>query len=217
MRVSRAALGGALLVLVVINVALLYQGQRYRTETARLKAGMTSVERARAEAIIEADSNRSALLVQVARRQSSGDDAVHLAVSSESSFVALDRGTVRLRRMSARFGPERRVGVPPDTVWVASPRGLRTVERQLGAKDRFELPAWVWGDRRLPVPSERAGTGWLGAHALVLSGGAVIYSLPAEGPLADSSYVMPGAVRVAPADLAAIRDNLTGGVRVYFY
>ena len=64
---------------------------------------------------------------------------------------------------------------------------------------------------------ERGGNGWLGPHAIVLSGGAVIYSLPIDGPLADSTYVMPGAVRVAPADLAAIRDNLTAGVRVYFF
>jgi phage tail protein X len=31
----------------------------------------------------------------------------------------------------------------------------------------------------------------------------------AAGPLADSSYVLPGAIRVAAADLTAIRDNVT--------
>ncbi len=49
------------------------------------------------------------------------------------------------------------------------------------------------------------------------SGGTLIYALPKTGPLADSTYVMPGSIRVPAADLAAIRENLSSGMRVYFY
>ena len=211
-----------ILALVLVGLAtldglLLYKRGRYREETARLRAGMTNFDRDRADAIVAAEADETGLMLQLARRQSFGDEALHLAVSSESSFVALDRGSVRLRVMPARFGPERRVGAPPDTFWVAVPRGMRRVERHLAAADRFDLPAWLWFDRGLPLPAERFGDGWLGADAIVTSGGTLLYALPPAGPLADSSYVMPGAVRLDPLDLKAIRDNITLGLRVYFF
>ena len=211
-----------MLALIVLGLAaldglLLYKRSRYREETERLRAGMSSFERDRADAIVAGEADRTGLMLQLARRQSLGDEALHLAVSSESSFVALDRGGIRLRTMPAVFGPERRVGIPPDTLWVAAPRGMRTVERRLTASDRFDLPSWLWVDRQLPAPAERWEEGWIGIDALVTSGGTLIYSVPAVGPLADSSYVMPGTIRLNAADLKAIRDNVTPGMRVYFF
>ena len=203
--------------LLMLDALLLYKRASYRDEAARLRAGMSDLERQRTDAIIDAEADRSDLMLQLMRRQSIGDGALHLAVSSESSFVTLDRDGVRLRTMRAEFGPERRVGVPPDTLWVAVPRGLRRVERILSSADEFELPRWVWLDRGLAAPDSRRAAGLLGPQALVLSGGTVLYSLPASGPLADSSYVMPGAVRLSATDLAAIRENLSAGMRVYVF
>jgi hypothetical protein len=51
----------------------------------------------------------------------------------------------------------------------------------------------------------------------VTTGGTLLYAVPGSGPLADSSYVMPGSVRLDAGDLRAIRENLTPGTRVYFY
>lgn len=206
-----------LLGLAALDGLLLYKRSRYREETERLRAGMSSFERSRSDAILAAEADQTGLMLQLARRQSFGDEALHLAVSSDSSFVALDRGGVRLRTMPARFGPERRVGVPPDTLWVAVPRGMRTIERRLTPADRFELPAWLWSDRQQVAPTERWEQGWTGVDALVTSGGTLIYAVPATGPLADSSYVMPGSIRLDAADLKAIRDNVTPGMRVYFF
>lgn len=217
-RVSRTVSLAIILVgFIALDGLLVYKRQRYREETDRLRAGMTTLERQRADAIVEAEADRSDLILQLARRQSTGDDALHLAVSSESSFVALDRGAVRLRTMPARFGPARRVGVPPDTLRVAAPQGMRRVDRRLEQTDRFELPAWVWVDRGLPVPADRAGEGLVGPDAIVTSGGTLLYAAPTTGPLADSAYVMPGAVRLSAADLAAIRQNIASGMRVYFW
>jgi hypothetical protein len=52
---------------------------------------------------------------------------------------------------------------------------------------------------------------------VLLSGGSVLYATPASGPLADSSYVLPGAIRLGAEDLRAIAPNLSPGVAVYFY
>ena len=79
------------------------------------------------------------------------------------------------------------------------------------------MPAWVYSDRGLPVPADRAVAGVLGRDALVLSGGMVIYAIPDSGMLADSSYLLPGAVRLSRADLRAIAPNIAPGVTVYFY
>ena len=59
--------------------------------------------------------------------------------------------------------------------------------------------------------------GALGAGAIVLSGGAVIYARPSDGPLSDSTYVLPGAIRARTQDLRAIAPNLTPGMAVYLY
>jgi hypothetical protein len=219
MRVRRRTL---LLVLLLLAIGLfdgflLLRRSRYREESVRLRAGMSTLERARADAIVAAQADRAELMLELMRRQAVGDDGLHLAISTDSSYLALDRGSARLRQFSVEIGPARRVGVAPDTVHVAIPRGVRAVQRLLAASDRYELPAWVWVDRGLPVPAVRADTGWVGRGAIVTTGGTLIYSLPTAGPLADSSYVLPGSLRVPAGDLAAIRENLVSGMRVYFF
>ncbi len=217
-RVSRTVtLAAVVLGLLLVDGTLVYKRHQYGAETARLREGMSTVERVRADAILADDATRSRLMMQLLQRQAEGDDALHLAVSVDSSFVALDRGSVRLRVMPATLGPERRVGVPPDTIWVAVPRGMRTVDRVTTAKDSVELPRWIWLDRGLGVPETRVGEGWLGPYSVVVAGGTMLYSMPEAGPLSDSSYVMPGAIRLSASDLAAVRENITPGMRVYFY
>lgn len=210
-------LAASLVLLVVADGLLVWRRARYREEIDRLRAGMTAIERQRADAIVAADNDKAAVMLELMRRQSQGDDAIHLAVNTDSGFVALERGSARLRVMPAEVGPERRVGTPPDTEHVVVPRGMRSIERLLGDSDRFALPAWVWADRGQPAPAERAGTGWTGPAAIVTTGGTLLYARPSTGPLADSAYVMPGAIRLAARDLRAIRENLMRGTRVYFF
>ena len=99
---------------------------------------------------------------------------------------------------------------------IAAPRGKRTVEAVLGETDAWDVPAWVYTDRGLPTGETRL-VGALGPAAIRLDGGTVIYSLPTVGPLNDSSYVLPGAIRVRANDLKAVAPNLRPGVAVYFY
>jgi hypothetical protein len=119
--------------------------------------------------------------------------------------------------MRVQVGPEKWVGVRPDTVLMAAPRGTRTVEKILDAGAPWEVPRWVYADRGLAEPGERTLKGALGPVALVLNGGTVIYSMPSVGPLNDSSYVLPGSVRARAADLQAVAPNVEPGMSVYFY
>lgn len=219
MRVQWRFLAPAVLAVFLLTAdgLLLVRRSRYQAETARLRSGMTDLERKRADALVAAQADRNMLMLELLKRQAEGDAAIHLAVNTDSAYMALDRGSARLRLMPIAMGPERRVGVPPDTLHIAIPRGTRIIERLIGPTDTWELPHWLWADRGLPDSSGYSGHGWTGPQAIVTTGGVLIYSLPSTGPLADSSYVLPGAIRVSAADLKAIRENLSPGIRVYFF
>jgi hypothetical protein len=206
----------AVAVFLALDVLLLLRHQRYQRETAQLRASMSEVERKRTDAILAQNENRLKVMVELFKRQAKVDPALHLSVSLDSSVMYLEREGALLREMPITVGPEKRVGTPPDTVHIAAPRGKRTVERLLGAKDAWDVPAWVYADRGL-APGESRLVGALGPAAIQLDGGTVIYSLPSVGPLNDSAYVLPGAIRVRAADLQAIAANLRPGVAVYFY
>jgi hypothetical protein len=223
-REFRLAYPGIISVLLVVLVSmiaidgwLLYQRIRYEREIARLRAGMTDQERRKADMVVAAEQNRMRVALELMRRQANIDKDLHLSVAVDSGVMYLEREGALLREMPIDVGAEKRVGVAPDTLKIVAPRGARTVERVLGAKDRWEVPRWVYVDRGLPVPEERMVAGALGAGAIILSGGAVIYGHPASGPLSDSSYVLPGAIRARTQDLRAIAPNLTPGMSVYLY
>ncbi len=203
--------------MIAIDGWLVYQRVRYAREITRLRASMTDQERRKADMVIAAEQNRTRVALELMRRQANIDKDLHLSVAVDSGVMYLERDGALLREMPVDVGSEKRVGTAPDTLKIAAPRGARTVERVLGAKDRWEIPKWVYLDRGLPVPDDRMVAGALGPGAIVLSGGAVIYTHPTDGPLRDSSYVLPGAIRARVQDLRAIAPNLTPGMSVYLY
>lgn len=220
MRAYRVAIGTLLVVLaalVAVNIWLHRQRERYRAEDARLRASMTALERERADAIVASDEGKLQLALELLRRQARLEHALHLSVSLDSSTMTMERDGVPLRQMVIDVGPDQRVGLPPDTVRLAAPRGIRTVERVLGDTAVWDVPEWVYVERGLAVPAARSVPGALGPAAILLDGGTIIYSQPATGPLADSTYVLPGAIRARPDDLRAIAPNILPGMRVYFY
>lgn len=207
----------ALVSMVAIDGWLVYQRVRYARETARLRASMTDQERRKADMVIAAEQNRTRVALELMRRQANIDKDLHLSVAVDSGVMYLERDGALLREMPVDVGSEKRVGAAPDTLKIVAPRGARTVERVLGAKDRWEIPRWVYLDRGLRIPEDRMVAGALGPGAIVLSGGAVIYTHPTDGPLRDSTYVLPGAIRARVQDLRAIAPNLTPGMSVYLY
>jgi hypothetical protein len=223
-REFRLAYPGIISVLLVLLMSMLaidgwliYQRVRYSRETARLRTGMTDQERRKADMVVAAEQNRMRVTLELMRRQANLDKDLHLSVAVDSGVMYLEREGALLREVPVDVGPEKSVAAAADTLKIVAPRGSRTVERVLTAKDKWEVPKWVYVDRGMPVPEDRAIAGALGAGAIVLSGGAVIYGHPADGPLSDSSYVLPGAIRARTQDLRAIAPNLSPGMTVYLY
>lgn len=215
----RALWIGVAVILVALGVAdafVVARRARYRDETARLRSSMTVLERERADHIVSQEQNKLRLAIALLRRQAKLEPGLHLAVSVDSAAMYLERDGALLREMPVIIGPERRVGVAPDTVRLAAPLGVRRIARVLSDSDEVVLPEWVFRDRGL-APSSEPLAGALGSAALILDGGTVVYSLPTTGPLADSTYVLPGAVRARAEDLRAVAPNLTPGMRIYFY
>jgi hypothetical protein len=213
--VTAMALG--LVALVVLDAWVLYKRVSYRRETARLRRSMSEVEKKRADTLVAAAEGRMALQVELVRRRALGDPSLNLAVAVDEGKMYLQREGARLREMRVRIGPEVTVGDAPDAIRLVAPRGQRTVLRAVGPSYRWEVPAWVYAQRGQPAPAGRAIEGALGPAAILLDGGAVIYSTPLAGPLADDAYVMPGSVRAEAADLDALLENVVAGMPVFFY
>lgn len=210
-------IGFAIVALLTADWMILVRRRGYEHEIARLDAGMTSFERRKSAAILDSDHERRSLMMQLIRRQAAGDPEVHVAISVDSGTMYLERRGALLRASAVDVGPGGRVGVPPDTVHLAVPRGTRTVRQVLTDSTEWQVPRWVYRARGLPVPRNRDVRGALGPVAVLLDGGTIIYSRPSSGPLDDSSYVLPGSVRARAVDLGAIAPDLTPGTTVYFY
>ena len=210
-------MGVALLVMVGADMWLVYKRVHYEQEITRLRGGMTAFERQKADMLLQADERRFDVMLELIRRQSVGDQALHLSVAVDSGVMYLQREGARLREMPVQVGPEKTIGSAPDTVRMVTPRGVRTVERVLKDGEGWDVPEWVYTDRGLPTSADRAVKGALGPVAIVLNGGTVIYSPPTAGPLNDPAYVMPGSVRARAEDLKAVAPNLEPGMSVYFY
>lgn len=212
-----AGLAALLGLLVLVDGFLAYKWLDYNRETRRLRAAMSRMEGDHADALLAAGEDHVALLMEVARLQASGEPALNLAISVEVGRMYLQREGARLRDMPVEVAPETRVGDSPGSLVLAAPRGKRAVVKILGKGDAYELPAWAWSSRELPVPANRSVAGALGPVALVLSGGTVVYSMPAAPPLDAADYILPGNVRANAADLEAVLENVRPGMPVYFH
>jgi hypothetical protein len=203
--------------LVLADVWLAFRWFRYARETQRLRAAMSRLEGDRADSLLAAGESQVGLLMEVARLEARGEPALNLAVSIEDGKMYLQREGARLREMPVKVAPEARVGTESSGVVLAAPRGKRAVVQVLRGDDAYELPAWAWSARGQPPPARRSVPGALGPVALVLSGGTVIYSMPARPPLDAPDYILPGSVRAEASDLEAILENVRPGMPVYFH
>ena len=216
-RRGRNAVFLIILLAAVANTMMAARYFTYREETGRLRAGMTKAQRERADAVMTAERHRLRVEWELVRRQARGDKQLHLAINVDSSRMILERDGIVLREMHVRLGPERFKGATGDTSISVQSLGQRTVQRVLREGDSWEVPRTVFNDRGIPVPDNRRMPGALGANAIVLTEGTVVYAVPKSGPLADSSYVLPGSVQVDPADLKALSASIRPGMSVYFY
>jgi hypothetical protein len=120
--------------LFLLAADLLLVGRRvtYAREIARLRAGMTVVERARIDGAMQSDSNRLEVMIELARRQASVDAVLHLTVAVDSGVITLEQEGAALRSIPAEVGREVWLHTARhDSVRITAPRGTRTIERML--------------------------------------------------------------------------------------
>ena len=110
-----------ILSLLAIDGWLVYQRVRYLREIARLRAGMTDQELRKADMVMAAEQNRMRVTLELMRRQANLDKELHLSVAVDSGVMYLEREGALLREMPIDVGPEKRVGVAPDTLNIAAP------------------------------------------------------------------------------------------------
>jgi hypothetical protein len=119
----------ALLAILTLDGFLLYKRRAYTAEVNRLRGAMTEAERAKTDAIVQAEQDKARIAIELAKRQAKLEKSLHLGVALDSGRIYLEREGAVLREMAALFGPE--VGVTPgsDSLPVVIPRGQRTVVR----------------------------------------------------------------------------------------
>ncbi len=205
-----------LAVLVAIDLLLLERQRNYEQEIAALRSNMTESQRQRGDALADAHGAQEKVKLELVRREAKFGKVLHLSLDVDSAQLSLMQDGAVLRRFAVRLGVSRSVE-RGDTSTKSVPRGAFVVQRVLGPADMWAAPKWVYTDRRLTAPADSMVAGALGPVAILLEGGAVIYSQPSVGPLKDSAYVLPGAARANADDLRAVAPNLTPGTPVYVY
>lgn len=117
----------ALGIMLALDGYLIWKRRAYTEEVARLRANMTEQERARTDAIVAAEDNKTRIALELARRQAKIEKELHLSVAVDSGKIYLEREGALLREMAASFGPEAKVG--PDSIPVVIPRGQFAVAK----------------------------------------------------------------------------------------
>jgi hypothetical protein len=130
-RTLRLVWGVALLMLAG-DLWVATKGVGYARETARLRDGLSAVERARLDAALQSDSNRFQVMIELARRQARGEIGLHLSVAVDSGVLYLEQEGAVLRTARAEIGPDAWIRkTKRDSVRITAPRGTRTIERLL--------------------------------------------------------------------------------------
>jgi type III secretory pathway component EscV len=115
----------ALIAMLAIDGMLIMKRRAYADEVKRLQSNMSEQERAKTDAIVAAEHNKTRIALELARRQAKIAKTLHLSVAVDSGRIYLEREGAVLREMAAAFGPETKAG--PDSIPVVIPRGEMSV------------------------------------------------------------------------------------------
>ncbi len=210
-------LATGLTLVVAADVWLAVRVRSLQTQAHQRRIDAFGTANATADAQMAAQRARLQSILDRVRAEASADRGLHLSVDVDSGAATLERDGLVLRTLGVEFGPESVVGAAPDTQRLSTPRGVRTVKSVVAKGAAFELPEWLYRERGIATPASRKLKGALGLGAAFLEDGTLIYAQPSDGPLADSLYVWPGALRLSADDLKAVLPNLKPGVKVYLF
>ena len=128
MRVLCGAFGAALLA----TGALAWRTAEYRKETAALRAGMTGIEKVKADLALASDAKRLQVMMALALRQARTDGDLHISISVDSGLLHLEQRGAILRTAAVDVGADGWQHTATDSIPIASPRGVRRVEEVRG-------------------------------------------------------------------------------------
>lgn len=117
----------ALVVMLAIDGYLIVKRRAYATEVVRLRSNMSEQEKAKTDAIVASEENKTRIALELARRQAKIEPKLHLSVAVDSGKIYLEREGAVLREMAAAFGGEAKVGA--DSIPVVIPRGETSVAK----------------------------------------------------------------------------------------
>ena len=136
-------LGLGLMAMIAVDGWLVAKRVKYGHDVAQLRSHMTEAERQRSDLIVEAEQNKLRIAIELAKRQSKFDKALHLNVSVDSAKMYLTREGALLREMPVQFGPERPATAQSDAPPAAIPRGERTVADLSSTKITLDGGAYI--------------------------------------------------------------------------
>jgi type III secretory pathway component EscV len=117
----------ALAIMIALDGFLFLKRRAYAGEVRRLQGSMSAQERAKSDAIIASEQNKTRIALELAKRQAKFEKALHISVAVDSGKMYLEREGAVLREMAAAFGPETKSG--PDSIPVVIPRGEMTIAK----------------------------------------------------------------------------------------
>lgn len=125
-------LAWALAAALFAAAALAWRGAEYRKEIAALRAGMSGLEKVKADLALASDARRLQVMMALAVRQARTDGGLHISISVDSGLLHLEQQGAVLRTASVQVGADGWQAIPDDSIPIASPLGVRRVEEVLG-------------------------------------------------------------------------------------
>lgn len=145
--------------------ALAWRTTEYRREVRALRAGMTGIERIKADLALASDARRLQVMMALAVRQARSAGDLHVAVAVDSGLLHLEQHGAVLRTAAVAVGTDGWERAAGDSIPIASPRGVRRVLEVRG-DSLVVLTGGVVLYRGDPSQTARAGSVRIGADDL---------------------------------------------------
>jgi len=114
------------------SAAAAWRGTEYRREIAALRAGMSGIDRVKADLALASDARRLQVMMALAVRQARTHGDLHLSISVDSAVLHLEQQGAVLRSAAIEVGADGWQRAAGDSIPIASPRGVRRVEEVRG-------------------------------------------------------------------------------------
>lgn len=109
------------------SLALAWRTAEYRREVRALRAGMSGIEKVKADLALASDAKRLQVMMALAVRRARTAGDLHVSIAVDSGVLHLEQRGAILRTAPVQVGADGWLAAAGDSVPMASPRGLRRV------------------------------------------------------------------------------------------